>query len=253
MRVDQIRYLRAHLRATISELDARILVLENSLVAARCERGKLQSRLADYKYPAPSPVFLGQICRQWRDITLGTPRLWSAIEIKMHSDIPDLFSACVDLLQTWLAQSKTCPLSLSIPIGLTPDDFSHSLRHLTDTILMHSARLQYANLSIPFDHLHWSGLQGPFPLLRDLTLGASDYNVPEDAGTAFCDAPTLTTIHLVDFSTSQVALPWSQFTAISVEGWEPLQVARILRHAVSLISFGGTVWDDFDDVDLQVS
>jgi hypothetical protein len=51
MRVDQIRYLCAHLRATISQLDARILVLENSLAAARCEREKLQSRLADYKYP----------------------------------------------------------------------------------------------------------------------------------------------------------------------------------------------------------
>ncbi|KAJ7231501.1 hypothetical protein C8J57DRAFT_967491, partial [Mycena rebaudengoi] len=30
-----------------------------------------------------SPMLLGQICHQWRDIALGTPRLWSAIEIKI--------------------------------------------------------------------------------------------------------------------------------------------------------------------------
>ncbi|KAJ7258956.1 hypothetical protein C8J57DRAFT_968668, partial [Mycena rebaudengoi] len=54
------------------------------------------------------------ICRQWRDIALGTPRLWSAIEIKIHSDDPNFFSARVDRLHAWLTRSKTCPLSLSV-------------------------------------------------------------------------------------------------------------------------------------------
>ncbi|KAJ7207679.1 hypothetical protein C8J57DRAFT_1734148 [Mycena rebaudengoi] len=273
------RYLRADLRASISELDARILDLENSLAAVRREREKLQSRLADYAYPVLtlpaeitskifthflpiyplcslitgllSPMLLGQICRQWRDIALGTPRLWSAIEIEIHSDDPDRFSARVDLLRAWLIRSKTCPLSLSVQIDRVPEHRSVSLRHLTDTVLIHSTRLEYMNLLLPFHDLHWGGLQCPFPLLRDLTLGTSDDVLADDATTPFCDAPALTTVHLVDFSTYPAALPWSQLTTISVEGWEPLQVARILRYAVSLINFSGTVWDDFHDVQIM--
>ncbi|KAJ7258884.1 hypothetical protein C8J57DRAFT_1643538 [Mycena rebaudengoi] len=249
------RYLCSALRASISELYTRILSLKNSFAAARGEQEKLQSRLDDYKYPVltlpaeitseiffhflpiyplcspitglVSPAFLGQIGRQWRDITFGTPRLWSSIEIKIYSDIPDFFSARVDLLQTWLARFKTY------------------------TILMHSARLQYAGLFIPFDHLHWSGLQGPFPLLRDVTLKVSDYHVPEDAVAAFCDTPTLTTVHLIHDYTHKVELPWSQLTTISVEHWQILHVADILRKAVALVNFSGTVWDGADDTEIM--
>ncbi|KAJ7259389.1 hypothetical protein C8J57DRAFT_1019314, partial [Mycena rebaudengoi] len=94
----------------ISELDARILALEDSLAAARREREGLNSRLGDYKYPiltlpveitseifiaflplyakCPdpmirllSPTLLGQVCRNWREIAFDTPRLWRAIEL----------------------------------------------------------------------------------------------------------------------------------------------------------------------------
>jgi hypothetical protein len=146
---------------------------------------------------------------KWRDIAFGTPRLWSTIEVKINLDIPDFISAQVDLLQTWLARSKSCPLSLSVQICVDSDDDGVSLCHLTDTILMHSARLEYANLLIPFDELHWAATQGPFPSLRGLTLGASHYNGPKDAVVAFCDAPTLTTVHLLNFCPTQVELPWS--------------------------------------------
>ncbi|KAJ7258933.1 hypothetical protein C8J57DRAFT_1135335, partial [Mycena rebaudengoi] len=145
------RYLHSDLRANISELDARILALENSLAAVRREREELQSRLDDYKYPvltlpaeitaeifinflpiyplrAPFtglllPELLERVCRQWRDIAFGTPRLWSAIEMEINLDIPDVLSAQVDLLQTWLARSKSCPLSLSVQIRVDSDDY----------------------------------------------------------------------------------------------------------------------------------
>ncbi|KAJ7259283.1 hypothetical protein C8J57DRAFT_1028597, partial [Mycena rebaudengoi] len=125
--------------ARISELDARIFSLEVSLSAARCEREKLQSRLDDYKCPilnlpfeitsdifiasltqypeCPpmigllSPALLGQVCQQWRDVALGTPQLWRAIEIVLHLDIPYLFSEGLNVLNTWLDRSKNYPVS----------------------------------------------------------------------------------------------------------------------------------------------
>jgi hypothetical protein len=45
------RSFLSEIRNQISEMDAHILALENSLAAARREREDLQSRLDDYKYP----------------------------------------------------------------------------------------------------------------------------------------------------------------------------------------------------------
>ncbi|KAJ7246231.1 hypothetical protein C8J57DRAFT_1140777, partial [Mycena rebaudengoi] len=106
------RSLRCDIRSRISELDARILALQESLDAVRGERENLQSRLDDYKYPVLtlpveimseifvhflpiyplrpplaglfSPALLGQICRNWREIALEIPCLWRAIEIYLH-------------------------------------------------------------------------------------------------------------------------------------------------------------------------
>ncbi|KAJ7267764.1 hypothetical protein C8J57DRAFT_1509868 [Mycena rebaudengoi] len=91
-------------------------------------------------------------------------------------------------------------------------------------------------------------MQGPFPSLRDLTLGPSDYHRPKDAVTAFYDAPSLTTVHLLNLDPSQVELPWSQLTTISVEGWVTDEIAHILGNAVSLVNLSGGVWDTDDDI-----
>ncbi|KAJ7259243.1 hypothetical protein C8J57DRAFT_1073281 [Mycena rebaudengoi] len=128
--------LRLDIRSRISELDARILALQESLDAARSERENLQSRLDDYKYPVLveitseifvhflptyplrprlagilSPTLLGQICRNWRKIALDTPRLWRAIEIYFFRG--SSFDAKLSILTTWLLRSKNCPISPS--------------------------------------------------------------------------------------------------------------------------------------------
>lgn len=195
--------LRSHMRACISELNARILALEKSLAVARCERENLQSQLDDHTFPiftlpgeitseifinflpiyplCPpptgllSPTMLGQICHNWRDIALGTPQLWRAVEIQVDLGIRHLFSAQLNLLNTWLSRSQHCPLSLSVrSLGHSYEDGPSDLRRLTDTIFRHSDHLEYMKLLIPFRDLYLDGIQGPFPLLRDLAFGPSD-------------------------------------------------------------------------------
>jgi hypothetical protein len=177
------------IRSRVSELNDHIRTLDQSLAAAHCERNDLQSRLDDYKYPiltlpvevtseifinflpiyplAPpivrilSLALLGQICSKWRTVAFNTPWLRRAIEIEVDTRIQALFSAQLNVLDTWLTRSKNCPLSLSVrPVrhkhsGLSYLFYSpYDLRRLVDTICSHSQRWEYVRVLIPFSDLH---------------------------------------------------------------------------------------------------
>ncbi|KAJ7246233.1 hypothetical protein C8J57DRAFT_1008320, partial [Mycena rebaudengoi] len=258
-----------------SELDARIFALEESLAAVRCEREKLQSRLDDYKCPILtlpfeitsdifidslpqyperppmigllSPALLGQVCQQWRDVAFGTPQLWRAIEIVLRLDIPHLFSEGLNVLNTWLDRSTNYPVSLCIQSRGYPlhEAWPFQLHGLTDTIFTHSDRLEYLKLIMRYRELHWGGIRVSFLLLRDLTFGPRDTHELQSAATAFCDSPSLTSVHFsINSKPSHVKLPWSQLTTISVAVCDTADAAHILRHAVSVVEFRGTLWGD---------
>ncbi|KAJ7257141.1 hypothetical protein C8J57DRAFT_1185973 [Mycena rebaudengoi] len=266
---------RSHIRSRIFELDAHILALEESLVTTRYERENLQSQLDNYTYPIltlpveitseiffhvlpvyplrppltglPSPALLGQICRRWRDIAFSTPRLWRAIQLniewKCHLDMQ------LDALATWLSRSKDCTLSISLEYKLESELCSSKLPDITEALISNAARWEYVHLIIPFLDLHW--IRGPFPLLRALSIGKSNYDDGREISVAspFHDAPQLQKVVLcVLFDPSWAYLPWWQFTSISADKCEPSVLGNILSHAVSLIDFDGTLWDDDDDV-----
>ncbi|KAJ7258939.1 hypothetical protein C8J57DRAFT_1073442 [Mycena rebaudengoi] len=254
------------MRAHISELDARILVLEESLTAARRERDNLQSRLDDYKYPILtlptditaeifikflpayperppfggllSPALLAQICLNWRQIAFNTPRLWRAIRIYISSGKESTLDAQLNLLTTWLSRSKNCSLSFSLGV----QSISPKLPHFTAALISQSERWEHVRLIIPLDDLRW--LDRPFPLLRDLTFGPSKkYFATEDAIMAFSDAPRLKSVALgVMFNPSQVVLPWSQLTSINAEEIQLDKAADVLRQATALVNFSCTLW-----------
>ncbi|KAJ7228039.1 hypothetical protein C8J57DRAFT_1583532 [Mycena rebaudengoi] len=250
------RALCSAIRARISELDSCILALQESLPAAHDERAALQSRLDDYKYPILTlPIeitseifihFLPIYPLPLRLLGSYRPSYWDGYARSVNLEMERLSCQQLNLPNTWLTRSKKCPLSLSIQSHTFPFRQPSHLRLLTDTIFAHSAHMEYMELLIPFRDLNWGGIQGPFPLLRSLTFGPSDTLGPRFTVTPFCDAPLLTTIHLSEnFDPYQVELPWSQLTRITVRRCDPTDVAHILRHAVSLVQFGGTPGDDF--------
>src|SRR5271154_323991 len=53
-----------------------------------------------------SPLKLAMICKDWRDIALSHPRLWSSvlIDIRLESDLSSMKPA-LPLLRLWLARS----------------------------------------------------------------------------------------------------------------------------------------------------
>ncbi|KAJ6565479.1 hypothetical protein DFH09DRAFT_919534, partial [Mycena vulgaris] len=134
------RAIFAAARARIADISPQISELEGSRRSLKQEQELAQGRLDAYAYPVLtlpneiiseifvhflqpypkrppivgllSPTMLGQICRQWRDITLSTPALWRAVGLflqrgsRLREQIP--------LLEKFLKRSGALPLSIKL-------------------------------------------------------------------------------------------------------------------------------------------
>ncbi|KAJ7280592.1 hypothetical protein C8J57DRAFT_104715 [Mycena rebaudengoi] len=253
------RSTRSNIRGRISELDARILALEEALAAVRLERQDLQTRLDAYKYtiltlpteitseifvhflpPYPerppaiglsSPHILGQICRTWREIALSTPRLWRAINLSLPTKSPTM---ALDLVRTWLSRSKNCPLSISLQCSTGQLDVD-----AIQAIIPHSERWEHIDFILPIESLQLIGTD--FPLLRSLTLGPTCYAGDTDSLVAispFSNAPLLKQVTLTNaFGPFEIQLPWSQITSIFAYCLSLAECTKILQHSAALREF----------------
>ncbi|PPQ82766.1 hypothetical protein CVT25_009243, partial [Psilocybe cyanescens] len=87
----------------------------------------------DESYKWRAVLLLGAVCREWRDITLATPHLWSTVNIWLGRK--ELWS---DIANKWLQRSGALPLSITFTYaeyGESITDFdlvpvlrSHSIR-----------------------------------------------------------------------------------------------------------------------------
>ncbi|KAF8175457.1 hypothetical protein K438DRAFT_2022887 [Mycena galopus ATCC 62051] len=182
-----------------------------------------------------SPLFLGQICRQWRTIAFSTPSLWRAIRVELtrgHSEKE--LAAELKLLKTWLKRSGDCPLSL----GLThARNVTHRLvPQFLRAIVAHRQRWEHVDILMPFEHMHL--IQGDMPLLRNLTFGPS--NFPHGRARfphLFHSAPQLKRAILTrNYFKSIMALPWAQLTHLEADCLYEHECIEILRDAPLLVA-----------------
>ncbi|KAJ7353279.1 hypothetical protein DFH08DRAFT_1077499 [Mycena albidolilacea] len=236
-----IRYLTrkscASSRSRIADIEAQISELERTLSSLKEEKDSIRDRLATYaypvltlpgeivseifvhflpdfpRYPPPigllSPYLLCQICREWRDIALATPALWSVISLSFRED--GRFPQKLRYLQTSIERSGSCRLSLKL--GTMGTSLAHkSLAVLNHVVINHFHRVEYLDLS------SWSGYEFPtytelsLPCLRGLKFG----DLPEEPATPLV-APVLHQVVLHYFGgIGNSFFPWSQLTAITV-------------------------------------
>ncbi|KAJ7470014.1 hypothetical protein B0H11DRAFT_1388969 [Mycena galericulata] len=252
---------RAATRARITKLDIEIETLRHShsAEALLIERDKCREELATCKYPVLtlppeitseistqflppypehsslygllSPSFLCRICRQWRDVALSTPILWSALQLDLN--IPRLYEQQLHLLELWLQRSGGCPLSL---------DFSRQFRGAGDStasfvkaIVRHAHRWEVIRLILPRSDLQH--ITGPMPFLRNVFVGPTDYD-GRGPGIApvvlFSQAPKLKDVVLYwTFNPFSITLPWSQITTLTATLGE-YEAATILRNTPAI-------------------
>ncbi|KAJ3834923.1 hypothetical protein EV361DRAFT_444002 [Lentinula raphanica] len=65
--------------------------------------------------PDQAPLLLTQVCRNWRSIAIGTPRLWSTLSINASNGS----ASHAEISKLWLDRSKKVPLTLSLLVRST--------------------------------------------------------------------------------------------------------------------------------------
>ncbi|KAJ6532839.1 hypothetical protein DFH09DRAFT_1043868 [Mycena vulgaris] len=183
-------------RARIEDLDAQISDLENSLRKLKSERQSFQTQLDAFVYlvltlpneitseiffqrgdtfgiqiSAPtSPLFLGHICRKWRDIALTTPSLWTEVALTVGAVAAQEHQ--LRLPETWLNRSRDCPISIVLHHNPPAVGVENSIHEFIDSILSHRRRCRILSLVIPLCDIPL--IDDEFPLLRVASIGISD-------------------------------------------------------------------------------
>ncbi|KAJ7108424.1 hypothetical protein C8R43DRAFT_1243512 [Mycena crocata] len=244
---------RATDRAHIAEIDAQVRDLQESICLLQTQRKVFQDRLDAYKYPVltlpneitseifvhflppyPScppmeqgllPFLLTHICRAWRNIALATPTLWRAIRLvtTCHK-----FDNEIDLLQSWLMRTGSCPLSIQVD---SSEVGPYAQPEIIQALTPHCSRWEYLELH-SFVPEMLSSFCGETPLLRHLRL--SLYG-PPSSPFGFNRAPLLRSAVLADNASSSVILPWQQLTSLTLDRVRPYNCTRMLQQARNLL------------------
>ncbi|KAJ7707235.1 hypothetical protein B0H16DRAFT_1345341, partial [Mycena metata] len=194
-----------------------------------------------------SPKVLGQICRKWREIALGTPALWRGIVLSLQNG--KRLDQKRRLLEIWLQRSGSCLVSINMDLGhksIAPV----AMGLFTHAIAAHSARWEYLRLYL-LDVHPFPSISTPLPFLRELTMDSvkPGVNGTDSLTEVLHAAPLLRTV-AVQFSPGHCisVYPWSQLTMFFRYGILVHQCVDILTQATNLVKCDVTLnWAD-DDV-----
>ena len=181
-----------------------------------------------------APAIDGQVCRLWRQITLGSPRVWTYLEVKNRA------RPSMGKLRAWLCRSGAAPLHIRVH-----DDFTFD-EHINMTTLydllggyhtrISSLRMFSGKLSF-FDrrafpcmrHLvvsdwAWSGTPSPafqwglMPQLQSLHLGSLDFSITPLEGGFSLKALSLYRANCISLPQHSQSLTTLMLMSISLEG-----------------------------------
>ncbi|KAJ7811683.1 hypothetical protein B0H14DRAFT_2859397 [Mycena olivaceomarginata] len=191
-------------------------------------------------YPAASLTLLAQVCRQWRDIAMSSPRLWSSLQLDLD---PKILPQQLILLRSWLTRSGACPLSIGITYkAAEPGVIAPPINDIVHELISHCQRWQYVELELPFDVLHL--IKGEMPWLRLLKIGPNE--VPEIQPPRplrlFDSSPCFGHIVLSRFfQPSTIELRWENCTTLEGLFLYPEECIVILGRTVNIVHFKATI------------
>ncbi|KAG2035629.1 hypothetical protein BDR03DRAFT_983478 [Suillus americanus] len=115
-----------------------------------------------------APMLLTRICRRWREVAVGLPRLWCRLHVDFWYEDWKTRSASHEEWQTrafgydaWLKRSRGCPLSLRLECGNDWSELQSLLQPYAQKI---------STLSLGFISCHGPFMLEDFQALKELTV-----------------------------------------------------------------------------------
>ncbi|KAJ7635358.1 hypothetical protein FB45DRAFT_790914 [Roridomyces roridus] len=156
--------------------------------------------------PSAAPLLLTQVCRQWRQVALATPRLWKSFAF--NQPVPR------EVLKMWLSASGSLPLGLTVASG-----DSDAVDVMFGASLEHSRRWGEMTFTIPLSCLPRLHFGDEFlPLLRKISV-SNYYSGDSDVVShtiAIRNAPALREAHINTAPRGNFDLPWHQLTTLTL-------------------------------------
>ncbi|KAF7361256.1 F-box domain-containing protein [Mycena sanguinolenta] len=218
--------------AALRSLIAPIRTLPVELLAEIFELTICDSDLSKFPYSSRLPLHVrdafrvSQVCRHWRQIAIGTPRLWTGpITVDFHPTRRRGFEEeemYADGVKTWLARSAPLPVQITIMGPINRSWLTKSGSRLTDALLSIASRWRslwiYPAPGGFVERLASCSLDS----LEALTLSSVDhagshFGLPTML--SFINAPRLRKVTLD--TTCGIPMPWVQLTDINLQNDVP--------------------------------
>ncbi|KDR71889.1 hypothetical protein GALMADRAFT_253670 [Galerina marginata CBS 339.88] len=179
------------------------------------------------------PLWLGRICKRWRDVASALPFLWTYIHLVPSSD---RYDAQVEILEEYLRRSKNLPLTIVFTIRTTNTDeyCNNRSRPLYELIAQECHRWEVIDIFIP--HLcvpHMNATCLHLPLLRSASVEALREEFPLHF---IQNAPLLSDLALGIFTLPNLDKPFHHLTHFSAFDLNSGDVLQALKLAPNLRS-----------------
>ena len=192
-----------------------------------------KSFVKDKKYRS-TPLYLGAVCRKWRQLAWRTPQLWP--DIMVEFDPMEKYST--HLLAERLERSANLPLTIS----LSP--FSHWKRAIDDGIYLevinilnrHSSHWHTLRIGLPAHQLHrlCGSLGGSmlYQLILQPMNESTEHSDAYDVATFSMKCkPTPTRLKLAKYRLRNVDIVWNCLTHVALESIAVDECLELMRRA----------------------
>ncbi|KZP16957.1 hypothetical protein FIBSPDRAFT_41453 [Athelia psychrophila] len=182
----------------------------------------------DNPYARHDRMLPSHICKEWRDLSLSTPKLWANISVEL--DREDC-SRKLECATTWLARSGSCPLTITLACR---GDYQAQWNQLVALFLPHCRRWREASIVSDIrTGTDLSPIKHKLDMLESLAV-SSEWS--EDMPFEF--APKLRRLSLSTYGfltpDGLLSLPWAQLTYVGVLSWSAAQCLDVMQNLSSV-------------------
>jgi len=181
---------------------------------------------------AVTPLFIGRICRLWRDSAWSTPSLWNTILLHVSRK---RHGAQVQLLEDWLLKARSAPLSIKLIAEDEHESIVCAFTAIIRVLVIRSDYWHIFNSPIP-PQCHHLFKNVNFPMLTSVSVHPSKstistFNTPPDI---FLTAPKLLDVDLSGYNFAAIVLPWEQIRSFRIQLLTVTECLKVLRQSPNL-------------------